>query len=415
MIFSLYAMLDGLFVARGVSEYAMSAVNLAIPIINGLFSLAVLFAVGTSTIIAMHLAQGKRDDANRLFSQNISVLLCLGVTITLLMLVFTRPLAGLLGATDETRAYLHTYLRGLAPFASCYMISYNLEILVRTDGHPKLATVTVVIGCLFHALMDYITIFVLKWGIVGAAISSGSSQLLTCIIYICHFLGKNSTFRFCRFRFDGKIYKRLLPIGISDGLTELCTGLMIFIFNHMLLRHIGADGVVSYTIIAYVNTIVVNLMMGVGQGSQPLVSYHEGKGEKAACRTLLRYGLVTVAGLTVITFAGLYLFAPQVVQAYLADTSQSLRDYSVFAFRRYSFSYLMVGFNLLIAAYLTALERAKEAITISVGRGLVLQTLSLLLMAEVFGGGAIWFTPVLSEAVTLLISAVFLRKYLKKA
>lgn len=412
-IFSLYAMVDGLFVARGVSEYAMSAVNLAIPIINGLFSLAVLFAVGTSTIIAVWLGQGKRAEANRLFSQDIAVLLALGLCITAAILLFTDPLARLLGATKETAAFLHAYLRGLAPFASCYMISYNLEILVRTDGFPRFATVTVICGCLFHALMDYLTIFVWKWGIVGAAISSGSSQLLTCLVYIIHFLGKKSTFRFTRFRFDRKIYRRLLPLGISDGLTELCTGVMIFLFNRTLLRHIGADGVVSYTIIAYVNTIVINLMMGVGQGSQPLVSYHRGKGEPEACKKLLRYGLATVAALAVVSFAGLWFFAPQVVRAYLPDSTAALRDYSVFAFRRYSFSYLLVGFNVFIAAYLTAQERPKEAIAVSVGRGLILQAGALLLLAEALGGGAVWFTPVLSEAACLGLSLFFLRRWLK--
>lgn len=414
MIFSLYAMLDGLFVARGVGEYAMSAVNLAIPIINGLFSLAVLFAVGTSTLIAFYLAQEKREEADRLFSQNIAVLLCMGAAVTALMLLFTGPLARVLGATEQTAEHLHAYLRGLAPFAGCYMLSYNLEVLTRTDGYPRFATFTVIVGCLCNAGLDYLTVFVFKWGTAGAAVSSGVSQLLTCLFYVGHFLGKKSTFRFRPFRFNAGIYKRLLPIGISDGLTELCTGLMIFLFNRTLLRHIGPDGVVSYTIIAYVNTIVINLMIGVGQGSQPLVSFHAGKGERDACRTLLRYGFVTVAGLTAIGFAGLYAFAPQVVQAYLADASQSLRDASVFAFRRYSFSYLMVGFNLLVAAFLTALERPREAIAISVGRGLVLQSAALFLMAEILGGGMIWFAPVVSEAITLGLSLHFLRRYFRR-
>lgn len=410
-IFSLYAMVDGLFVARGVSEYAMSAVNLAVPIINGLFSLAVLFAVGTSTILAVWLGQGKRTEANRLFSQDIAVLLALGLCITAAMLLFTEPLARLLGATAETAAFLRAYLRGLAPFAACYMISYNLEILVRTDGFPRFATVTVICGCLFHAGMDYLTIFVWKWGIVGAAISSGSSQLLTALVFFLHFLRKKGTFRFVRFRFDRKIYRRLLPLGISDGLTELCTGVMIFLFNRTLLRHIGPDGVVSYTIIAYVNTIVVNLMMGVGQGSQPLVSYHRGKGEPWACKKLLRYGLITVAALAAASFAGLWLFAPQVVEAYLPQSPAALREYSIFAFRRYAFSYLLVGFNLFIAAFLTALERPKEAIAVSVGRGLIVQAAALFLLAETLGGGTAWFAPLASETLVLLLSLRFLRRW----
>ena len=173
------------------------------------------------------------------------------------------------------------------------------------------------------------------------------SQLVTCISYFAHFFSKKCTFRLCKFRFDPHLYARILPIGLADGVTELCNGVMIFLFNRIILRCLGDDGLVCYTIIAYVNTLLINLMLGVAQGSQPLVSYHYGKGEGGAFRKLLRYGLVTVAGLTVVCFAGLYAFAPQIVRLYLADATEQLVEYSVFAFRRYSFSYLMLGFNLI--------------------------------------------------------------------
>ena len=91
MVFSLYSIVDGLFVARGVGEYAMSAVNLAIPFTNALFSLAILFAVGTSTIIAICLAQEKREEADRLFSQNLVLLLGIGLVITVLVFVLEEP------------------------------------------------------------------------------------------------------------------------------------------------------------------------------------------------------------------------------------------------------------------------------------------------------------------------------------
>ena len=412
MVFSLYSMVDGLMVARGVGEYAMSAVNLAIPFTNALFSLAILFAVGTSTIIAICLAQEKREEADRLFSQNLVLLLGIGLVITVLVFVLEEPFGRLLGATEVTADYVREYLFGLAPFSACFIISYNLEVLVKTDGCPRLATICVVTGCLANCVMDYIAIFWLDMGVFGVAVATGLSQLLTCVIYLRHFLSPKCSFRLRRFRFDPHIYKRLLPIGFADGVTELCNGLMILLFNRTVLRCIGQDGVVSYTVIAYVNTLLINLMLGVAQGSQPLVSYHYGKGEGGACRKLLRYGLVTVAGLTVVCFAGLYAFAPQIVRLYLADATEQLVEYSVFAFRRYSFSYLMLGFNLFIGGYLTALERAKPAICISTGRGLIVQSAVLLTLAGLFGGDALWLTPVFSEGAVLVMAVLFLRRNL---
>lgn len=411
MVFSLYSIVDGLFVAKGVGEFAMAAVNLAVPFTNILFSIAVVFAVGANTIIAIYLGRGEGERADSLLSQNLALLTVIGAAISLLVLVFTVPFARLLGANETTLDYTVHYLRGLAPFALCFIVSYNMEILVKTDGYPRIAIATVVTGCLTNCALDYLAIFVLNWGVWGAAVATGLSQLLTCVIYLRHFLCGRSTFHIVRFRMDWRIYRRLLPLGVADGVTELCNGVMIFLFNHVILRCIGDDGLVSYSIIAYTNTLIVNTMLGISQGSQPLVSYHYGREDHAGCRKLLRYALTTVCVAAPLLFLGLYVFAPQIVSAYLSHASAELVDYSVHAFRRYSISYLLVGFNVVIGGFLTALERPVPAISISVGRGLVLQSAVLLTLAAVFGGDALWYTPILSEAMCLAMSLFFLRRY----
>ena len=408
MVFSLYSIVDGLFVARGVGEYAMSAVNLSVPFINLLFSIAVIFAVGTSTIIAYLLGQKNAQSANKLFSQNLVTLTVIGVTISVLVLVFTEPFALLLGADELTLEYTIHYLQGLAPFAVCFMISYNLEVLVKTDGRPRLALITVCVGCVTNCVLDYLAIFHWDMGIWGAAAATGVSQLLTCVIYMTHFFGKHTTFHPVRFRMDWKIYRRLLPIGISDGLTELCNGLMIFLFNHTILRCIGTDGLVAYTIIAYANTLVINITMGISQGSQPLISFQNGREDGAAIGKLLGYGLRTMCGVAAVCFTALSLAAPALIGMFLPEAEPQMLAFSTDAFRRYSLCYLPVGFNIYIAGFLTAMERPVPAVAISPGRGLILQGSILLLLAAVFGGSSIWFAPLISELLCLGLSVFFL-------
>lgn len=175
VVFSLYSMVDGLMVSIGVNEYAMSAVNLAIPFTNALFSIAVLFAVGSSTLIAIFIAQEKRREANALFSQNFATLLTLGAVITALVLLFLEPFAYLLGADEITLDYVKQYILGIAPFSVCYLVSYNLEVLVKTDGYPRYALFTVIGGCLTNCVLDYIAIFHLDMGVFGAAVATGIS------------------------------------------------------------------------------------------------------------------------------------------------------------------------------------------------------------------------------------------------
>lgn len=414
MVFSLYSIVDGLFVARGVGEYAMSAVNLAVPFMNAMFSIALLFAVGTSTIIAIYLGEGKGENANSLFTQNAVLLLVLGVVMSVLVIVFLEPFALLLGAEEMTLPYVKDYLLGLAPFAFCFMVSYNMEILVKTDGHPRVALMTVITGCLANCVLDYVAIFILDWGIFGAAVATGVSQFLTVVLYLRHFMSKRSTFHFTRFRFDFSIYRRLLPIGVSDSLTELCNGVMIFLFNHTILRCIGERGLVSYTIIAYANTLIINTTMGISQGAQPLISFHYGRKDEDSCRKLLKYGLISAVAVSAVCFGVLWIFAPQLTQAFLGLEDLALNGYTVKVFRNYSFSYLLLGFNVFIGGYLTALERPRGAIAISTGRGLIVQAAALLTLAATLGGDAIWFTPVISEAVVLVLSIILLRKVLKR-
>ena len=414
MVFSLYSIVDGLFVAKGVGEYAMSAVNLAVPFTNVLFSIAIIFAVGSSTIIAIYLGQEQGEKANGLFSQNLALLVAIGLTISVLVFVFLEPFARLLGARGVTLPYTVDYLKGLAPFAVCFIVSYNMEVLIKTDGYPKLAILTVIIGCLTNCVLDYLAIFVLNWGVWGAAVATGLSQLLTCVIYLTHFLRGHNTFHLVRFKMDWSIYKRLLPIGVADGVTELCNGVMIFLFNRIILQCLGDDGLVSYTIIAYVNTLIVNTMLGISQGSQPLISYHYGKEDTAGYRKLLRYGFTAVGIMTGVIFAAVMGLAPQVARLFLGAENVPLVAASAGALRRYGLSYLLVGGNILMGGFLTAVEQPRGAISISVGRGLLFQATALVVLAYAVGGSAIWFAPVISEALCAVMAVWFLRRFLQK-
>lgn len=408
LVFSLYSMVDGFFVSWGVNEYAMSGVNLAVPYTNVLFSIAVLFAVGTSTIIAIYLGEQKVEQANRLFSQNIAVLCIISAVVTAVVMLTLPAFTRLLGADEITYGYTFDYLRGLVPFSACFIISYNLEILIKTDGYPKKAFWAVISGCICNCILDYVAIFLLDMGTYGAALATGISQLLTCCVYLYHFLREKTTFHFTGFKMDFSIYKRLIPLGIPDGVTEICNGLMIFLFNRTIVRCLGADGLVSYTIIAYTNTVVINCLVGLSQAAQPLVSYHYGKKEHDACRKLLKYAMVSAGIFALVIWGLLRMGGGYLIQAFLGTENSALNAASLSALHRYSLSYLLVGFNIVIGGYLTARERPAGSLVISVSRGFILQAGALLILSYSLAGTTIWFAPVISEILCLGIAAVFL-------
>ena len=411
-VYSLYSMVDGFFIARGVNGYAMSAVNLVLPYTNLLFSISVLFAVGASTMIAIFMGQGKTDEANRLFSQNTVLLVIIGAALSVTVLVFAEPIISFLGANETTHDYAREYLIGIAPFSLCFIVSYNMEVLIKTDGFPQKAFRTVTAGCLCNCVLDYTAIFVLDMGVLGAALATGISQLIVCLIYLYHFLRCKTTFHFVRFRFEWGIYRRLLPLGFSEAVTEICTGLMIFVFNRVVLKKLGADGLVSYTIIAYVNTLVINVLVGASAAAQPLVSFYHGKREKDTCKKLLRYALITAGCLEAAVFACIMLGGNAIVGAYLNGAEKEIISAS--ALRIYGVSYLILGFVLVIGGYLTATEHPVSALLISSGRGFVLQCAALTVLSLSSNGQLIWLAPTVSEALCLAMALLLLKKSNKK-
>ncbi len=407
-VFALYTMVDGMFVARGVSETALAAVNISSPFVTGMFALSLTFAVGTSTIVALLFGQKKIQEAKEVFSQNVAVLAVLSLLITAGVLAGLEGFGRFLGATDVTMPYVKEYISTIAPFAVCFILSYSFEILISTDGYPALATIIVSIGVILNFILDYLLVMVWHKGVFGAAFATGVSQTAVIVFYLKHFLGEKGTIKFCRHRFRPSLILRELRNGFPSGITELSAGIITFVFNQAILRFLNEDAVVSYSIIAYVNAIVVMSMVGVAQGCQPLVSYYYGKGEKKKCRRLLRYELCTVAVFSFLAVGVCYLLADKIVGIFISKELTELLAYSAKVFRIFILSFFLAGYNVVAAGYFTAIERSGTAVIISLGRGLVLLAVSMLILTSLFGGKGIWWAATLSEAMCLGVSAFLL-------
>ncbi|MEG1575910.1 MAG: MATE family efflux transporter [Clostridium sp.] len=412
-IFALYTMADGIFVAHGIGEYALAAVNLSMPYTIFIFSIGLIMATGTSTLISIYMGEGKVEEAHTVFNQNLVILVIGGAILTIATLFNLERIAYFLGASAETIDYVKGYLGWISVFAIFFIVSYNMEILVKTDGSPKLQMFGVLICSLVNVVLDYIFVLRLHVGIEAAAISTGLAQVMSTGIFVYYFAFKSKRLSFKKFHWDLSVYKRIIPLGLSDGLTELSGGLVIFLFNHMIMKVIGSAGLVTYTVISYVNTLALNSMAGISQGIQPLVSYHYGAGEKKQYHKLLKYAFAaaTVSG---VFFLALVEFAPQLpVMIFLGKENEHLFSYSVSALRLYGISFLIVGFNVVAAGFFTAIDRPVFALSISSARSFILLSISLVIMAALFGENGIWLSTCVSEGLCLLVTAFFFKRYRK--
>ncbi|MCC8027500.1 MAG: MATE family efflux transporter [Clostridium sp.] len=413
-IFSLYTMVDGLFVARGVSEVALSAVNIASPFVHFLFSVSLLFAVGTSTIIAMFLGQDKHKDANEAYSQNLVVLGVISLVITAAVFLNLDSVAAFLGATELTMDYVKHYILSILPFSWCFIFSYSFEVLVKTDGYPKYATICVTLAALMNCILDYLFVMVFKWGVAGAGVATGLSQMMAVILYLVHFLSPRATIRFAKPCWSPGQLWRVVKIGLSSGLTEFSAGITVFLFNHAILAYIGEEGIISYTIIAYINTIVVMSMAGVAQGVQPLISFYYGRKDVYSYGTLFRYAVAAIVIMAGAAFLGSWAGADGLVSVFISKDMEELRTYSASVFRIFSISFLIMGFNVIAGGFFTAIEMPKSALAITLGRGLITMAAALAICITAAGGQGIWWAPTVSEVMCLAVSAGLMFWYGKR-
>lgn len=410
--FSIYTMVDGIFVGRGVGPTALAAVNLSMPFINTIFAISLLFSVGASTLITFFLGEGKKKISDEIFSLNILILGALGLILSFVSLFFLDNIALFLGATEETFVYVKDYLSIIIVSSTFFMVAYSLEVLVKADGFPIYSIVFVTVAAFTNIILDYILVIHFNYGVKGAAIATGASQFLSCIGFLTHFIWGKSNLKFVKPNINFGYIKRIITIGFPESLTELSAGFITFIFNFMILRYIGDNGVAAFSVIMYVNNLVIMTMIAVNQAMQPLVSYYNGKKEVDKIQKLLGLSLKTAVLWSGFFFICSQVFTKRLVSFFILPSNTEVFEISVFGLKAFSISFLFVGINIVLSGYFTALKSTKKATILSMLRGYIFITIAIFIMPSILGDVGIWSSTLVNEVLTLSV-AVFL--YLYKA
>lgn len=411
LVFNLYTMVDGIYVARFVGDTALAAINISMPYINLIFAFSILFSVGTSTMVAIYKGQRDIQRANETFTKNTLFLSFCGLIITLAAHFFMDDIALFLGASDATLPYVKDYLGIIVWFSYFFIVSYSLEVLVKTDGFPKLSTAAVTVGALTNIIMDFVLVVICNMGIQGAAIATGLSQVLTFFVFFIHFLRHKGTIRWCKTKFDMHVYKRIIPIGTADCITELSAGAIIFFFNHAIMKYIGDQGIITFTVITYIYNIVMMTYTGISQGTQPLVSFYHGKKDITTCKLYLCYAKRTILVVSIFTFTLCLLIPQYIISIFISEHAVPLFQDSVYAFRMYAICYLVMGYNIVYSGYFAAQEKSRYSFTISILRGFIGIALSIWVMGLLFQSNGIWLSTTVSETLCVFVSIVFMKRY----
>ncbi len=410
ILYSTYTMVDGIFVGQGVGPLALSAVNVSMPFVTLSFASAILLAIGTSNLITYSLGRGRIQRGNQYFTMGLSLALGVSVVISLVAYLNLNSLALLLGSEPKIHEYVLAYLGTIILFSPFFCMTYMFEIMVKADRHPHLAIIFMVVSALTNIILDYVFIYIFHLGVRGAAIATGISQVLPCIGYTLHFLSDRANLKFTKFKMRRIDLRDMIRFGFPAALTEMSTGFTILVFNQVIANHYGVNGLAVFSVIVYLMNLIVNTMLSIVQSSQPLLSYNFGAKNMTHVKQLRKYVLYTILVSSSMMVLLIQLFPNAVLSIFLNHMEADFIELAVRAMRLFSSSFLILGFNIGIGGYLTAVQRPRDELIISLMRGYIVVALVVFTFPNLFGSSIIWLCLTISELITLIISLYFLRR-----
>lgn len=407
MIFlSFYTTIDGFFVSRYAGSDALAGINIVIPITCVTFGVAVMLATGAGAIIGEHLGRGEMEQANRIFSFMCLVLLAFSVAFTALGVAFLRPIAVLLGSSERLMPHVLPY--ALVVFLGTVPMAFKLffEYLVRSDGNSKVGLAMSVAGLVLNVGLDYLFVGVFGLGTLGAAWGTTLSITASALIGLVYFL-RFGNIRFARPKADAKVLLKSCTNGSSEMFTEFSTGITTLLFNLMVMKYFGEDGVAAVTIIMYVYYFFISFYMGIAVAVAPVVSYNVGAQNPAKIREMLRYSFRTIAVTAALILAASLLGGQAIIHLFVQ--SGNVFDITWQALRLFSPVFVFIGFNVFLSGYFTALGNGLTSAVISLLRSLVLVVVFIAVLPLLLEENGIWLTMPFSEAATVLVAVQLYR------
>lgn len=408
MIFtSIYGVVDGLFVSNYVGKTAFAAVNLVMPLLMMLSALGFMMGTGGSAIVAKMLGQGDKERANRYFSMMVYVTMVGGVVLTVLGLVFLRPIVTALGAEGEMIGECLIYGRIILASLTFFMVQNVFQSFFVAAEKPHLGLGVMVAAGVTNMVLDYLFIAILGWGIAGAAAATAAGETVGGIVPLIYFSRKNtSLLRLTKTKIKGKILLKACTNGSSELMTNLSMSLVNMLYNVQLMRLAGEDGVAAYGVIMYVNFIFLATFIGYSIGSAPIVGYHFGAQNHNELKNLFRKSLRLIGGWGVLLMLLAFVLSGPLAQFFVGYDAELLAMTS-HGLRLYAMAFLVSGFNIYGSAFFTALNNGLVSAVISFLRTLVFQIAAVLILPRLLGLNGIWLAILVAELMALGVTLQF--------
>jgi len=411
MIFmGLYTVVDTVFVARFADTNALSALNIVCPIINLIVGLGTMLATGGSAIIARKMGAGEHTRAAQDFTLIIGFGVLSGVLIVIFGTVFIDQIVWRLGAGNILFPYCKEYLFILLLFTPANILQVLFQNLIVTAGRPGIGMVLGVSAGTANILLDYIFMGPLEMGIKGAVLGTGIGYMIPAVTGLLFFSTRKSTLYFRKPVMNISLLAESCANGFSEMVSQSAAAVTTYLFNRIMMKLLGENGVAAITIIIYTQFLLSSLFIGFSMGAAPVISYNYGKQDEKQLKNIFSICIRFIIFISITVFAIAFIFSPSFVCAF-SEKGTPVYEITRNGFLIFSFSFLFCGLNIFTSAAFTALSNGKISAILSFLRTFGLITVLLLILPNLLGVTGVWLAVPIAELITMILSLVFLNQH----
>ncbi len=410
IVFSLYNVIDSIFIGQWVGEYALAALAIAFPAMNLSAAVGTLLGVGGAALCSIRLGEKNYAGASRVLGNVFALGLAVGIVFGGVTAFFLEPILIAFGASEQTLPYAYRFMLIMQLSSPVTYTFFNLNHIMRSTGYPNQALGALCLSVGVNIVLAPLFIKVLGWGITGAALATLFAQLAGMAFVIRHFLRKKSTVHFMRgiFRPRAETVRPVISIGMAPSLLNICACAVALVINRQLLVYGGDLAVGAYGILSRVLMLVAMLVLGLTQGAQPIIGYNHG-----ACRfdRVKKAFVLTFWAGTIISTVGFLcgeIFPHAIARAF--TDNETMIGFTVVGLRIGIAAFPLVGGQIVVNNFFQAIGRGKTSAALSTTRQLLFLVPGVLAFPHFFGQNGVWISLPVADLISVLVTGfVFLR------
>lgn len=430
LVAALYNIVDQIFIANAsyLGSYGNAANTVVYPLTIIALAVAVMIGDGACAFVSIALGAGRKNDAHRSVGNAIVLCVASSIIITAIYLIFQDAIITMFGGrvNEETFKQAKEYFFWITVGIPFYMFGQAMNPIIRSDGSPKFAMASTLVGAVINIILDPVFIYVFKWGMMGAAVATILGQIVTAILAIWYATRmKAIKLEKSSFKLEGKLIGRFLALGITSFLSQFSLVLAMAAINNMIQKYGALDEIFGQTEYAQIPMAVVGIVMkffqiiisiaiGLSAGCIPVVGYNIGAGRKDRAKDLFKKLLtyefiVGAVGLVIVEFC-----PKQLIGIFGASNESAYyTDFAIKSFRTYLCLLPLATVNKATFIYLQSIGKALESTILSLVREVVFGVGFALLLPIFFGLDGVLYSMPASDLLTFVVTVILVVSTMK--